>query len=348
MINILKPFAVSATLSKTNEFEKATRKLTFYYVLSTAIILLISSVSILVLFSPAEESGTKPTFEFFEDEVEEDYLLHEKWNTYEFREHLSSVIALVDIIILLLVSMTSYQFSKRTLRPIKENQDRQQQFLGDVAHELRTPLSVIQLGACTMLHKEQKTKKYQEFILDVKEESERLTRLANQLLQLLRSDSLTIDDNVTIQNLTTITQKELERFFYYADQKNIVISSDMDKDVKLMIDADSYIQLLQNILKNAVDYNKKNGNIRVGLKQTGNTVELVVEDTGIGIPNDKLETVFSRFTKLDTSRKQTSENGAGLGLSIVRNIADKIGAEIDLVSEIGKGTKMTVTIPSSS
>lgn len=341
MTNILKPFAVLATRFSNNEFDRATLKLTLYYVFSTAVILLVSSAAVLSIFAPPEtEVPFQPeTSELVETE-------HDEWSLYEVREHLALVIFLVDVLILLIVSVFAYFFARKTLLPIEEMHEKQRQFMGDVAHELRTPLSVIQAGAETILRRERTASEYKMFVVDAQEEAARLTRVSNQLLQLLRTGEVEDAPRAEV-NVSALLATEIRRFMPYATERGIALTNDIAPDVIAHTFADALIEIVQNLLKNAIDYSNKGDSVKLVLRTTATTLEIVVIDTGIGIEPAQHKAIFDRFKKLNTARTQTKDSGTGLGLAIVQALVTKCGGQLALTSAVGVGTEITVTLPAT-
>lgn len=338
MINTLKQFEGWVTRLKQNEFRFATLKLTLFYVFSTACILLVSSVAVLVIFAPPDTEVP------FLPEVERVEVEHDEFSLFEIREHLSSVIFLVDVFVLLVVSILSYFFARSTLRPIQLVHEQQRQFMSDVAHELRTPLSVMRSGAETMLRKQQDSKAYQEFVSDVGEESRRLTRLTDQLLQLLRA-GVTTKNSIVPQDISTLVRKQGQYFQAYAKEHQVELKTEISEGVSATIDADGMVEVVQNLIKNAIDYNHPGGIVTLTLKETADTVVFACQDTGKGIPAEKQEEIFGRFTKLDTARVQGESTGAGLGLAIVKAIVERHRGELSVVSAVGAGTTISVILP---
>jgi len=342
------------TASKQSSFHYATVKLTFFYVLSTAVILFVSSVGVLVIFSPPKTEAPEMHTEVSGLIQEKDLRLEAETEVddvevalHDIRENLGVVIAFVDLLILLVVSLFSYWFAKRTLSPIKITHERQREFMGDVAHELRTPLSVLQAGAEATLRSERTSSEYTGFIKDVQEEATRLTRLTNQLLQFLKAGSVATVEQSTC-NISELITREVTRFTAYASEHNVTLTASTSPDVTLTANADDITQIVQNLLKNAIDYNTADGTVTVGLSQEGTLVKLTVADSGVGIPKDKQEAVFSRFTKVNSARTNSTGTGSGLGLAIVKEIVKRYTATIDIDSTEKKGTKITVTFPTTS
>lgn len=339
MINILKPFEALGTRLYSNEFSRATLRLTLYYVVSTAAILGVSSLLVLTIFTPPEAKPPLRLEESKSIEVE-----HDEWGLYEVREHLGLVIVSVDAVILVVVSVLAYFFARRTLLPIKLLHERQRAFMGDVAHELRTPLAVMQTGAETILRKERAVDEYKNFVGDVKEEAERLTRLSNQLLQLLKSNGVA-DMTVESVSVSVLLRDELRRFTPYATAHEIELIADIPSQCSVDTNKDALIEIVQNLIKNAIDYSQRKGVVTVRAKEVDATLEISIEDTGIGIAKEHQGTIFGRFKKVSESRTQNSDSGSGLGLAIVQALVTQLGGRILLESEVGKGTKVTVVLP---
>lgn len=339
MINILKQFEEWATVLQRDKFSLATFKLTVVYVASAAVILFASSLAILVIFAPPE---TELPFVHEPAHIE---LEHSEWSSYELREHLTGVIFLVDFIILVLVSIFAHAFARRTLLPIKRMYHSQQQFMSDVAHELRTPLAVVKIGADVILKKPRPVSEYQEFVTDVQAEAERLTRLSNQLLQLLKGSQST-PDKIHEENISQLLLTQIKLFTPYAHDRGIKLMSNVPDTLIAKINKDSFIEVVQNLLKNAIDYNLPQGTVTTTVTQQLETIELEVADTGIGIAPDMQKIIFDRFTKVDFARTHSDvHSGAGLGLAIVQSLVDQMNGTIILESAPQKGTRIKVVIP---
>lgn len=337
MINILKQFEEWDTSLKQSKFKRATLRLTIYYVISTFCILLLSSVVILVLFSPPDSESVMVANTIVETE-------HDEFSLYEFREHLLDVLIVVDVIVLFFVTILAYFFARRTLRPIEQIYKLQEQFVGDVAHELRTPLAVMKSGGEAILRKERSVSEYQEFIRESNEEVDRLSRLSNQLLSLLSQKAIIRPREVNV-NLAILIKNQVKRYQEYADSKNVTIKLGSVENIEFNANEDDIIQLVQNLIKNAVDYNKVGGEVIVELVKIEGKIVFSVKDTGVGIPTESQPYIFDRFYKVDSARKCESQTGTGLGLAIVKDIVDKYNGQIEVESEVGIGTTIKVFLP---
>jgi signal transduction histidine kinase len=338
MNSILKPFGELVTVLRRDQFFVATLKLTSFYVLSAAGILLISSVATLLIFSP-RDTATPLQLEVAHLEPP-----HGEWSMYEVREHLATVILIVDGVIMILVGLLSYTFARRTLVPLRDMHEAQQRFMSDAAHELRTPLAVMQIGAETLLRQPRSVPEYEDFVTDVHAESKRLTRLSNQLLQLLKTgEQSTVV--VAPENISLLLTAEIARFRPYAQERRVTLVSEVAMGIMVRTEKDSVIEIIQNVLKNAIDYNKPDGTVTILTTIQGETLTVAITDTGIGITPALQQAVFDRFTKADFARTQHETSGAGLGLSIVNALVSRIGGSIVLESAVGKGTTVSISLP---
>lgn len=339
MNNILKQFAVSDTSLKQSRFKAAVLRLTFAYVLGIFCILLASSVAIYILSTTAFPI----TPHLIDRDKTEEGILHEEFNLYEFREHLVNVLLVVDITILVISGIISHLFARRTLRPIENLYLQQEQFIGDIAHELRTPLSILKAGTQSILNKNRTIPEYIIFLNELEEETDRLTRLSNDLLTLLQHQNAP-GETFTMINLSELAQKQVQNFQAYAIEKSITLVLEKSSVINVLGLSDSLVRLLQNLIKNAIDYTPAGGAVTISLKHEDDFVTLQVSDTGIGIATEKQARIFDRFYKADSARSST---GTGLGLAIVQEIVKVHNGKIALKSTLDRGTIISVSLPDS-
>ncbi|HEU4677256.1 MAG TPA: HAMP domain-containing sensor histidine kinase [Candidatus Paceibacterota bacterium] len=305
--------------------------------MSTFFILLISSAFVYVLFTPPAPSGVVEEEVFIEgDETIE-------VGPYEYREHIEAVLVVADIFVLLIASIFSYAFARRTLRPIEEMRAREERFMADVAHELRTPLAVMRSGNDTVLRKPRSPQEYERFIRESNDEVKRLAGLTEGLLTLLTNERERAEACADV-DFGALARREVARFASYAAERSVSLSADRTEEVIVHADAGSLVQLVQNLLKNAVDYNRPGGTVTVHIVRDGLDAVLSVRDTGVGIAETAQRHVFDRFYKVDEARSDVTR-GAGLGLAIARDIARRFGGDIALESAPGAGSTFTVRLP---
>lgn len=223
---------------------------------------------------------------------------------------------------------------------------RQRQFTADAAHELRTPLSIMQTGLDVVLAQDRKSEDYREALEGMHEEVERLSRLTGHLLTLARADTDTLAIEPRSMDLSFLLNTVTDQVEVSAEQKQITIERCIPPDVTLKGDEHRLIQLTLNLLGNAVKYTSPGGKITLKLIQENGHISFMVADTGVGIPPQHLAHVFERFYRVDRARNR-EQGGFGLGLAIAQHIAHLHGGKISVTSQLGLGSEFTVTLPVS-
>lgn len=340
MNNILKQFVAWGTSLKESSFERAALRLTALYVAGIGIILLVSSAAIYT-FSTAALDGTAREVESSESETEDSFA---EEAAHEFGEHLVDILVMVDTSILVIASIISYGLARQTLWPIETLYKKQEQFIGDVAHELRTPLAVLKAGSQAVLRRERPVAEYVAFLHELEEEVDRLTRLSNELLFLIKSQAGHLESLVPVP-LSRIVAQQVLNFQAYAAEHPVTMTVENTDDIWIQGVSDYVVRILQNLIKNALDYNHPNGNVAISVSVQSHLVTLVVKDTGIGISEKDQKRIFERFYKADSARTQS---GAGLGLALVQELVQKQQGSISLSSVPGQGTTVTVQFNASS
>lgn len=226
---------------------------------------------------------------------------------------------------------------------IHEREALRREFSANVSHELKTPLTsisgfaeIIQAG----IAKEEDVKRFAGKIYD---ESKRLLHLVNDIIQLSELDEEGMAQKKEPCSLKSISEDVVEKLSNSAAKQNVKITTDL-ADLKVLGIYSVLHEMVYNIVENAIKYNKEKGEVKIKLKEKGDFVELLVKDTGIGIPFEMQERVFERFYRVDKSHSKEI-GGTGLGLSIVKHGANIHHATIQLVSTLGKGTKISLAFP---
>lgn len=218
----------------------------------------------------------------------------------------------------------------------------QKQFASDAAHELRTPVSVILTQTQTALNRERAAAEYRETIEACQRAAQRMRKLIRELLELARLDAgqeqmkrLRFDFAKTISDCIELTRP-------LAEEKGVKIHSELPP-LEITGDSERLAQVVTNLLTNALQYNKSDGEVRLSLKSEGGLTVLTVTDTGQGIAAENLPRIFGRFFRADESR--TGSGNAGLGLAIAKAIVEAHGGTIEVASEAGTGTTFSVRLP---
>ena len=215
----------------------------------------------------------------------------------------------------------------------------EQQFTSDASHELRTPMSVILAQSEYILEKERSAEEYREALEVIQRQGKRMNTLINDMLDYTRMDQSAERYPLSDQDLSAIVSDCAEQMKWLRT-KNITLQCDVEAGIRIEGNKLLLTRLVQNLISNAYRYGKQNGRIDVTLKRAAEDgAELCVKDDGIGIAPEEQEKIFERFYRSDASR---SEQGTGLGLSMVRRIVELHDARISLESEVGKGSAFHV------
>jgi heavy metal sensor kinase len=222
--------------------------------------------------------------------------------------------------------------------------DLMRRFIADASHEMRTPVSVIRGEADVALDRERSPEEYRDSLAIVHDESKRLSRLVDDLLNLARADAghnvLRIG-NLYCNDLLAECCRSVQQL---AAAKNIALEWRSDSDVEYRGDEALLRRMLLNLLDNAIRYTAPGGKIAVSLERTDNSFAIRVADTGIGIAPEAAPHVFERFYRGDEARSREA-GGFGLGLSIVKWIAESHRGSVELTSAPGAGAIFTVRLP---
>ncbi|WP_144550380.1 cell wall metabolism sensor histidine kinase WalK [Peribacillus simplex] len=233
-------------------------------------------------------------------------------------------------------------FSKMT-QSIQRLDDMRQEFVSNVSHEIQSPLASIQ-GFSQTLQSEELTKEQRDQYLSIIEkESRRMSLLSKQLLMLASLDK--VDD--PLQRFQFDLAQQIRQVLFMLEwnwrEKNMVIEMDLPSTV---ISADEKLlnQVWTNLITNSIKYSESGSSINIRIKKIGSAVEVMIADTGMGIPEEDLPYIFDRFYKVDKVRNR-SETGSGLGLSITKKTVELHGGTIEVQSELGKGTTFYIRLP---
>lgn len=217
-----------------------------------------------------------------------------------------------------------------------------QDFTANVSHELKTPLTAISGYAELIENHMVDEGKEVHFAAEIRKNANRLVNLINDIINLSELDHKERKIELDSIDLFQVTEDRLELLRSNAWEKNIHITMDGESCV-LHANKGMMIELIDNLVQNAIRYNVVNGKIHVSVRKEGHHAVLRVADTGIGIPREDQDHVFERFYRVDKSRSRET-GGTGLGLAIVKHIVELHNGEISLTSEVDKGTMITVKL----
>ena len=236
------------------------------------------------------------------------------------------------------------------LQDITEQQkleNMQRDFVANVSHELKTPLTTIKSYTETLMDQEiGDAATIQDFLTIIDGEADRMNRLVRELLQLSRLDYKQEKLFKKESNLVPVVRAAMTKVEMTAANKGQHLNClfDTGQRIQSVIDKDSIDQVLLNILSNAIKYTQKGGRIDVDLYKEGALAHIVISDNGIGISEKEIPRVFERFYRVDKARSREM-GGTGLGLSIAKQIVEEHGGTIAIESRPGHGTRVTVALP---
>lgn len=219
-------------------------------------------------------------------------------------------------------------------------------FIANVSHELRTPISMLQGYSEAIIddiaQTDEEKKEIAQIIYD---ESLRMGRLVNELLDLARMEAGHIELQLQVVNVIELSEKINRKFQGLAKEQGITLTAHIDESLTpAPLDPDRVEQVLTNLIHNAIRHTDKDGTVQLKVQQLENYLRFDIEDSGSGIPEEDLPFVFERFYKADKARTR-GRSGTGLGLAIARNIVEAHGGEISVHSKINEGTTFTFQIP---
>ena len=219
------------------------------------------------------------------------------------------------------------------------------EFVADVSHELKTPITSIIGYADTLQEGEYDRATQEKFLSVISSEGRRMADLVSDLLTLSRYDTNRVIGNITEFDLGELAKKCQEKLEIEIEKKHQEVECYVTADVPpIKADKNGIERVILNVLSNAVKYTPENGNIKIYVGFVYNDAYIKVIDNGIGIPKEDLGRIFERFYRVDKARSREM-GGTGLGLSIAKEIIEQNKGSIDIKSEYGKGTEVVIRIP---
>lgn len=219
------------------------------------------------------------------------------------------------------------------------------EFVANVSHELKTPLTSIKTYSETMLDQELDPESRERFMNVILTEANRMTRLVSDLLQLSKFDYKKVAWNKIDFDITELTKQICDKHKIQADTKKQILECYITSNVpEVYGDRDGIERVITNIVTNSIKYTPEGGNIKVYVGAVYDDAYIKIIDNGIGIPKEDLPRVFERFYRVDKARSREM-GGTGLGLPIAKEIIEANGGSIDMKSEVGKGTEVIIKVP---
>jgi histidine kinase len=230
---------------------------------------------------------------------------------------------------------------------LEEVESMRRQLIGDVSHELRTPLTAIK-GSMEGLM-DGVLPSNEETYRQIHAEAERLNRLVNDLQELSRVEAHAYELDFRSMDLSTLVHSVAKRLSPQFESKRITLDLELPAHLPhVRADEDRAIQVLTNLTGNALQYTPEGGNIKISARQLKDEIQILVQDTGVGIPPEHLVNIFDRFYRVDKSRSRQAGGGSGIGLTVARALVEAHGGRIWAESAgEGQGSTFSFTLPAA-
>lgn len=250
--------------------------------------------------------------------------------------------SIVGSAMLIILYFASRFFANRSIAPVKEAFDKQKQFIADASHELKTPLTIINTNTDVLLSNSDDTIHNQsKWLHYIKSETERMTRLTNDLLYLTEMDDSRSTMIYSKFNLSDAVENIILTMEAVIFEKHVSLEYDIEPNLTVQGNSEQMQQVIMILLDNAVKYTNPKGSVTLSLKKQHNDVVLSVTNTGEGIATEHLARIFDRFYRTDASRAR-KQGGYGLGLAIAKSIVEQHKGKIYAKSTVGESTTFYV------
>lgn len=224
-------------------------------------------------------------------------------------------------------------------------EDRRKKFVSNVSHELRTPMTSMKIVSDTLLASPNWDEAiYREFMGDINQEIDRLNKIIDSLLYLVRIEKEDLQLNYSMTYVNYLLEWVIKTIKPIAQTKNIDVDLIATQKIQIKLDQDKMQQCLLNIIGNAVKYTPEGGKVWIELEHLRDAIRIGIHDNGIGIPEKDLSFVFDRFYRVDEARTRET-GGTGLGLAISQQIVQLHQGEINVTSVVGEGTSVYIILP---
>lgn len=230
---------------------------------------------------------------------------------------------------------------------VEQSVQQVRRFTADASHELRAPMTLIYTAAQAALRRERGPDQLKESLQKVLRGARRCTDLINELLWLARSDAGNIRMELVSTDIAELVRDVVNEVTVLVAEKRLSVSISLPQSIRASVDELSFRRMLLILLDNAIKYTSTGGSIAVRVTEDASEMAITVEDTGVGIPSEDLPFIFDRFWRADKVRSRDA-GGAGLGLAIAREIAERHRAKLAVESSIGHGSMFTVHLPRSA
>ncbi len=217
-------------------------------------------------------------------------------------------------------------------------------FVANLSHELKTPLTAIRGFSETLLDTElEQSPERKRFLEIIREHAIRLARLTDDLLRLARIEAGRLEPDRSPSNLQRLAESVVESARMKSGRRALVVEPPKE-DLRVVTDPSLVVEILQNLVDNAIQYSDDDGRVEITTERAADSIRLTVKDNGVGIPKRHRRRIFERFYRVDAARSR-AVGGTGLGLAIARHLAELLGGTIELESAPGEGSEFTLVLP---
>jgi signal transduction histidine kinase len=259
-------------------------------------------------------------------------------------ERLRNILIILNGGLVIIIPCIAWFMTRRALAPVQRIHDQQRQFVSDVTHELRTPLSIMSGELEVALKKERTNYDYQQVLISSKQETDRLIELTENLLFLARRDQSKQAIAFERVDITDLIGSVIASLQIESSNKQIALHFQSSSEPVFAYSEPTMLRrLFFNIIHNAIIYTPSGGNVWISLSSNNQYSQVEVKDSGMGISPEDQEKIFNRFYRADSSRSQTK--GYGLGLAICKSIVELHHGKITVRSTLGEGSTFTINLP---
>lgn len=236
---------------------------------------------------------------------------------------------------------------QETLARLKRLDQTRRDFVANVSHELRTPLTIIMgFTDAILLGLPDDENERDQYLLNIQDETQRLQRLVNELLDLRKMEAGQIELKKLPVHPALVIDRVLEKFDLHLKEKNITIVTEFQHNLPVLMASEDHLErIFNNLLGNAVRFSPADGTLTIKAEVSGSQIIFSITDCGPGISAEELHLIWERFYKADKSRSRTTGTGTGLGLAITKQIVEAHGGKIEVKSTVAIGTTFTFTLP---
>lgn len=240
------------------------------------------------------------------------------------------------------ILLVSIFFANRSIKPIRQAWEKQERFVADASHELKTPTAIISANNEALLQSIQNPEEVRKWSANIEKETDRMSSLIQNLLDFTKLKSTFHDDEMIEFNLSSAVNDEIISMEALIYEKNIMLTQNIENQVLLKASQEKITRVVRILLDNAIKYCDETGSIDITLKKQRNHILFLISNTGTIIPPDALPHVFDRFYKVDSSRKY--DGSFGLGLAMAKEIIDYYKGSVSVQSSPAHGTTFSITL----